>query len=136
LASFLIHDIGAFHDLVDFERFLGCKKPDLPSGIPLCKWSGRFAEVYDDHLLPTCDQTDFDVDEIISILGEDWFMRTVWGCAFEDFLTRDFDDGSNVVDDYLKRRGWKEAASTRAYMAALRTSVCRRSFLVTSYPCM
>ncbi len=52
-----------------------------------------------------------------------WFMRTVWGCAFEDFLTRDFDDGSNVVDDYLKRRGWKEGASTRAYMAALRTSV-------------
>jgi hypothetical protein len=50
-------------------------------------------------------------------------MRTVWGCAFEDFLTRDFDDGSNVVDDYLKRRGWKEGASTRAYMAALRTSV-------------
>src|SRR5258707_432733 len=87
------------------------------------QWSGRFAEVYDDHLLPTCDQTDLDVDEIISILGEDWFMRTVWGCAFEDFLTRDFDDGSNVVDDYLKRRGWKEGASTRAYMAALRTSV-------------
>jgi hypothetical protein len=87
------------------------------------QWSGRFAEVYDDHLLPTCDQTDLDVDEIISILGEDWFMRTVWGCAFEDFVTRDFDDGSNVVDDYLKRRGWKEGASTRAYMAALRTSV-------------
>jgi hypothetical protein len=45
------------------------------------------------------------------------------GCAFEDFLTRDFEDGSNIVDDYLKRRGWKESASTRAYMAALRTSV-------------
>lgn len=87
------------------------------------QWSGRFAEVYDDHLLPTCDQTDLDVEEIISILGKDWFMSTVWGCAFEDFLTRDFDDGSNIVDDYLKRRGWKEGASTRTYMAALRTSV-------------
>src|SRR6516164_147635 len=61
--------------------------------------------------------------EITSILGEDWFMSTVWACAFENFLTRDFEDGSNVVDDYLKRRGWKEGASTRAYMAALRTSV-------------
>ena len=29
----------------------------------------------------------------------------VWGSAFEDFLTRDFDDGSNIVEDYLKRRG-------------------------------
>jgi hypothetical protein len=87
------------------------------------EWSDRFAEVYDDHLLPACDQTDLDVDEVISILGEDWFMSTVWGCAFEDFLTREFEDGSNIVDDYLKRRGWKEGASTRAYMAALRTSV-------------
>jgi hypothetical protein len=34
-----------------------------------------------------------------------------------------FHDGSNVVDDYLKRKGWKEGASTRAHMAALRTSV-------------
>jgi DNA-binding phage protein len=50
-------------------------------------------------------------------------MSTVWGCAFEDFLTREFEDGSNIVDDYLKRRGWKEGASSRAYMAALRTSV-------------
>jgi hypothetical protein len=87
------------------------------------EWRNRFAEVYDDHLLPACDPTDLDVEAIISILGEDWFMSTVWACAFEDFLTRDFEDGSNVVDDYLKRRGWKEGASTRAYMAALRTSV-------------
>ena len=50
-------------------------------------------------------------------------MSTVWGCAFEDFLTRELDDGRNIVDDYLKRRGWKENASTRSYMSALRTSV-------------
>src|SRR5215468_4351157 len=87
------------------------------------EWRDRFAQVYDSHLLPACDQTDLDAKEIRSILGEDWFMRTVWGCAFEDFLTRDFDDGRNIVDDYLKRRGWKESASTRAYMSALRTSV-------------
>jgi hypothetical protein len=87
------------------------------------EWRDRFAEVYDDHLLPVCDQTGFDVEEITLILGEDWFMSTVWASAFEDFLTRDFEDGSNIVDDYLKRRGWREGASTRAYMAALRTSV-------------
>jgi hypothetical protein len=57
------------------------------------------------------------------ILGENWFMTTVWGCAFEDFLTREGADGRNIVDDYLKRRGWKESPSTRAYISALRTSV-------------
>ena len=50
-------------------------------------------------------------------------MTTVWGCAFEDFLTQEIDHGSNIVDDYLKRRGWKESASNRAYMQALRHSV-------------
>jgi len=28
-----------------------------------------------------------------------------------------------LVDDYLKRRGWKESPSNRAYMAGLRASV-------------
>jgi hypothetical protein len=86
-------------------------------------WRDRFAGVYDAHLQPACESAGVDVDEVVSILGKDWFMTTVWGSAFEDFLTRDFDDGQNIIDDYLKRRGWKEAASTRAYMTALRTSV-------------
>ena len=87
------------------------------------EWRDRFAEIYDHHLLPACRRTGFDAEEIMAILGEDWFMTTVWGCAFEDFLTREGTDGRNIVDDYLKRRGWKESASARAYMSALRRSV-------------
>ena len=87
------------------------------------EWRDRFAEVYDAHLQPACEHLGVDVDEVVSILGQDWFMTTVWGSAFEDFLTRDFDGRYNIVDDYLKRRGWKESASTRAYITALRTSV-------------
>ena len=87
------------------------------------EWRDRFATVYDAHLQPACERLGVDVDEVVSILGQDWFMTTVWGSAFEDFLTRDFDGGYNIADDYLKRRGWKESASTRAYITALRTSV-------------
>jgi hypothetical protein len=87
------------------------------------EWRDRFAEVYDAHLQPACKRLGIDVDEVVSILGQDWFMATVWGSAFEDFLTREFDGGHNIVDDYLKRRGWKESASTRTYMTALRASV-------------
>ena len=87
------------------------------------EWRDRFAEVYDHHLLPACRRTGFDAEEVIAILGENWFMTTVWGCAFEDFLTRESADGRNIVDDYLKRRGWKEGASARTYMSALRASV-------------
>ena len=87
------------------------------------QWRDRFEAVLEDHVLPTCDETGLGADDIVSTLGEDLFTSTVWACAFEDMMTREFDDGSNIVDDYLKRRGWKETASVRAYMAALRNSV-------------
>ena len=85
-------------------------------------WRDRFDAVLEDHLLPTCDETSLEVDEIVSTLGEELFVSTVWASAFEDLLTREFDDGSNIVDEYLKRRGWKETESVRAYITALRNS--------------
>src|SRR6476661_8549984 len=95
----------------------------LMKWIPRHEWRDRFGDVYDAHLQPACERSRVHVDEVVSILGENFFMTTVWGSAFEDFLTRDFDGGRNIVEDYLKRRGWKESASTRAYMTALRASV-------------
>ena len=85
------------------------------------EWRDAFDEVLARHLGPACDKADIEVDELSTHLGADWFM-TLWGCAFEDFLTREIAGGRNIVDDYLKRRGWTESASTKAYMAALRTS--------------
>ncbi len=62
-------------------------------------------------------------EDIVDLLGEHWAM-TLWGCAFEDLLTREFEpDGANIADDYLKRRGWKETPGARAYIRALRPAV-------------
>jgi hypothetical protein len=72
--------------------------------------------------MPTCEETGLEINDVVAAIGEDLFMSTVWACAFEDFLTREFDDGENAIDDYLRRRGWKESASVRIYMAALRNS--------------
>ncbi len=47
-------------------------------------------------------------------------MRPVF---IEDMMARELEDGSNIVDDYLKRRGWKESVPNRRYMTALRSSV-------------
>ncbi len=94
----------------------------------LIKWSGRdhwadrFDQILEDHLALTCEETGLEIEDIVSTIGEDLFMRTVWACAFEDFLTREFDGGENAIDDYLKRRGWKESAAGRTYIAALRNS--------------
>jgi hypothetical protein len=84
------------------------------------RWADQFKMVLEDHVIDACDETGTDLDEIVSTIGDDLFMGTVWACAFEDFLTREFDDGGNMIDDYLKRRGWKESAATRNYMSGLR----------------
>src|SRR5262245_2725289 len=81
------------------------------------EWGEAFTDVLEKHLEPTCSKWDLAIEELPSVIGEDWYMN-LWGCAFEDFLTREYDDNRNIVDDYLKRRGWKESATNKAYMTA------------------
>jgi hypothetical protein len=86
-------------------------------------WQACFDEVFDEHVGIILDAGDMEFDDVVEVIGADWAM-TLWGAVFEDFLTQDFDvDGVNIVDEYLKRRGWKEGAQAKAYMKALRTSV-------------
>jgi hypothetical protein len=102
----------ASHDLKGLMKFLARDE-----------WRGCFEQVFDDHFGPVLEAGDMEFDDLAEILSDDWAM-TLWGCAFEDFLTQEFDvDGGNIVDEYLKRRGWKEGAQTKVYMKALRTSV-------------
>ncbi len=86
------------------------------------EWAERFRIILDDHFGPVLDPTDMGFDDLRNLLGDPMTM-TLWGCAFEDFLTQDFEIGGNVVDEYLRRRGFKESARTKAYMQAIRTSV-------------
>src|SRR5665213_3753002 len=86
------------------------------------EWRDALNELLDRHLRPACAKADVSFDELPGIVG-DHHSGVLWGCVFEDFLSRDLDDGRNIVDDYLKRRGWKESPSNRAYMAALRSAV-------------
>ena len=86
------------------------------------EWREPFAEVLDLHLGPACEDYEMDFEDIAEVIGDHAAM-TVWGCAFEDFLTQSLEpDGRNIVEDYLKRRGWKESAGNRLYMEALRNS--------------
>ena len=85
-------------------------------------WREAFEDVLERHLGPACDQADIEIDDLASLIGAD-MAATLWGCAFEDFLTHDVGEFGNIVDDYLKRRGWNEKALDKAYMTGLRSSV-------------
>lgn len=86
------------------------------------EWRDAFNELLDRHLGPACAKADVLFEELPDIVGEH-HSGALWGCVFEDLLARNLDDGRNIVDDYLKRRGWKESASNKMYMTALRASV-------------
>src|SRR5687768_13780463 len=69
------------------------------------EWRDRLDTIIADHLEPALEAFDLDPDELPELLGPNAYAQLV-GCAFEDFLTCDFEpDGQNIVDDYLKRRG-------------------------------
>jgi hypothetical protein len=83
-------------------------------------WRDQFEDAFERHIGATCRGAGIDPNELAEIIG-DHGVSNLWGCAFEDFVSSGPDE-ANVAVDYLKRRGWKESAGTRAYIDALRRS--------------
>ena len=74
-----------------------------------------FAQYFD----AVYDSYDMTMEEIADLLGESFGM--IFGCVLENFFSARFgEEGANVIDDYLKRRGWREKVAARRYLAALR----------------
>lgn len=86
------------------------------------EWTHLSRQVLADHFDEIFEQFGITMDGIAQQLGED-AIRMIMGCVLEDFFTARFDeDGANVIDDYLRRRGWKEKVAARRYLEALRDS--------------
>jgi hypothetical protein len=87
-------------------------------------WREALEDAMADHFGLAQEEFGIEFEEIGDILG-DHYEGHLFGCALEDLMTRRFEpDGINLVDDYLKRRGWNETVPAKAYMRALRDSVC------------
>ena len=84
-------------------------------------WSMHLQLTLHEHFNDYCDARDIDdFDAMADDLGSHT-LSTLRDIAFNDFLSRETEDG-NVVDDYLKRRGWKDKAMARTYLQAIRDS--------------
>jgi hypothetical protein len=93
----------------------------------LVKWSAKEdwhslrKQVLAEHFDMICARFDTTKEEIADLLGDSFGM--VFGCAIEDFFTARFgDEGDNIIDDYLKRRGWREKIPAKRYLEAIRDS--------------
>jgi hypothetical protein len=87
------------------------------------EWAPFREQVFAEHFDMICERFDTTVEEIADLLGDAFGM--VFGCVLEDFFTARFgDEGeTNVIDDYLKRRGWREKVPAKRYPEAVRESV-------------
>ena len=84
-------------------------------------WPGHLQRAIHDHLHGYCDRHDLDsFDDLTDKIGRHW-VTCLNDIAMNDFLCRDTEDG-NVVDLYLKKRGWKEKPVPKAYMRGIRNS--------------
>ena len=84
-------------------------------------WPEYFQVTIEDHLHAYCDAYDLDTfEELAAKIGEHW-VTALNDIAMTDFLSRETRDG-NVVDQYLKRRGWNEKAIPKAYLKGIRDS--------------
>lgn len=85
-------------------------------------WQGPFNELTELHLGDACAEAGITLEDLGEAIDEH-HASVLWGCVFEDFLAAELDDGRNIVDDYLKRRGWRESLANKRYLASLRSSV-------------
>ncbi len=85
------------------------------------EWALELDALYDRHTRSAARELKLDYDDMLEVLGHH-FATQIGGWVFEDLVTRRLEDGRNLADDYLKRRGWKETARGKAYIAALRDS--------------
>ncbi|MBP8235351.1 hypothetical protein GS397_26305 (plasmid) [Sphingobium yanoikuyae] len=86
-------------------------------------WAEHLQDALADHLGPAMEEFEFEFDELADIVGDHWAL-VLWGCAFEDLMTRAINpNGLNLVDEYIRRRGWNETGPAKLYMRALRSSV-------------
>lgn len=85
-------------------------------------WAPYRDEVFASHFDEIEDQFGVTARELSDTLGEAFGM--LYGVILEDFFSARFgDDGElNVIDDYLKRRGWREKVPAKRYLEAMRDS--------------
>jgi hypothetical protein len=104
--------MSTFNDISGLMKYVGREE-----------WAEHLDDVLEEHCGAAMDIFDIEYDDIGGLIGDHW-MSNIWGCAFEDLLTRSVGpDQTNIVDVFLRRRGWNEKVQDKIYMKALRVSV-------------
>ncbi len=85
-------------------------------------WAERWEAYQESFLDKICHLLEMDVADFMEKNKGGNLEYQIFNAMIEDFFQLEFDQPPhNVVDDYLKRRGWKESRRDRIYIEGLRT---------------
>lgn len=88
------------------------------------EWADEKSSIFDRNIVDAADRLGMEVDEICEMLDEHGLLHMLAGFSFEDLATYRFtSDGRNLIEDFLKRRGWREGIRGRRYLRQLGESV-------------
>jgi len=88
------------------------------------EWEDMKGEVLDSPLMDAADLLEMDPADISDLLVQHDLAGMMFGLCFEDLASlRIPPDDRNLVDDFLKRRGWREGVRGRRYLRQLSQSV-------------
>ena len=87
------------------------------------EWNKRFNGMFADLIEAAADRLDMDEEELSEILGAESYEFMAFGFTFEEFASALWDnEDQSFIDEYLKRRGWRETAMARRYLRAINAS--------------
>jgi hypothetical protein len=84
-------------------------------------WAAQYDELFDLHFGVACEALGVGVETLVDAL-DDHSLAMLEGGVLEDFVTCELDDGRNLIEAYLARRGWNEPVAVRRWLQALRAS--------------
>ena len=91
---------------------------------PNAEWEGRLDEVVYNLLDPVARKLEVDFEELEEFIFSGPYQHMFFGFAFEEYATVLWDNEKhNLIDTYLKHRGWREGPAGRRYLQALSQSM-------------
>ncbi len=87
------------------------------------EWQQRLDETFSQMLSPAAQSLHIGEDELVAEIQEAGYWHMLFGYVFEEFSSVLWNDEErSFIDEYLKRRGWREAPRGRRYLQAINGS--------------
>ena len=98
-------------------------------------WRERLDDALSQFLGPLADSLQVDEQVLVAEFEDSGFWPMVFGYVFEEFAAALWDnEPRSLIEEYLQRRGWREAAYARRYLQAINDAEVRFWEIVSVKP--